>query len=480
MVIRGSPPLPSAPPWAAAPVKRALREARGKKSKRDAEPDVARFLFTTLFSNDLGLLTRSLPIACELRDRGHHVAFYNPAPAPSRLISEAGFDNIPPAWPLMYVRTGNVSVPRFLRVLGSRHGVRDLGLLWSFTRHMQQSGTPEIWKADHFAYVNVPGETYARAEVHDLMDVIRRYRPDAVVDFWNVSACIAARATRTPLIAVMQAEQHPQSKGHLWWRDPPDEIPSPTEALNTVLAELGLPEVQRTADLLVGDLTLVVGMPETDPLPGTADVTYIGAVLWQRPDEKLPDWVADLDTTKPLVWVYPGNPQYLSFGSRSVFDSSVVTLACIEALRDEKIQVVLSTGHQPLPSGALPLPSNFQHARFVPGLSMAERSDLVIHHGGYGSCQTGLFTGTPALVIPTYSERESNARRLAAVGAGDFVLPTTDASGKRKRVDAAEVREKTSRILSDPSFAENARRIGDELWKYGGAPYAASLIEDAT
>jgi UDP:flavonoid glycosyltransferase YjiC (YdhE family) len=54
-----------------------------------------KFLFTTLMSNDLGLLTRSLPIARELRDRGHHVAFCNPRPAPAKLISDAGFDNLP-------------------------------------------------------------------------------------------------------------------------------------------------------------------------------------------------------------------------------------------------------------------------------------------------------------------------------------------------------------------------------------------------
>ena len=38
-----------------------------------------RFIFTTLPSNDLGLLTRSLPIATELAGRGHQVAFCNPS-----------------------------------------------------------------------------------------------------------------------------------------------------------------------------------------------------------------------------------------------------------------------------------------------------------------------------------------------------------------------------------------------------------------
>lgn len=45
---------------------------------------MARFLFTLQISDDLGLLTRSLPIARELAGRGHEVAFCNPARAPSQ------------------------------------------------------------------------------------------------------------------------------------------------------------------------------------------------------------------------------------------------------------------------------------------------------------------------------------------------------------------------------------------------------------
>jgi MGT family glycosyltransferase len=436
-----------------------------------------KLLFTTLFSNDLGLLTRSLPIARELRERGHHVAFYNPSKAPTKLIADAGFDNILPKWPLLYLRGGNMSLSRFLRVLGSRHAVRDLGILASDMKRMKRFGTPEIWNIDQFMHLLMNDENYARAEVRNLVDVINEHEPDAVVDFWNVGACIAARVTRKPLITVIQADMHPQSKGFIWWREPPANTPTPTPTINKVLAELHLKPVTKTAELLIGDRTLVVGMPETDPLPDTVDVMYVGAVLWQRPDEELPDWASELSRTKPLIWIYPGNPQYLA-GSHTIFDSSAVIYACIEALKDENVQVVLSTGHQPLPKDTLPLPSNFRYAPFVPGMSMAERSDIVIHHGGYGSSQTGLYTGTPALVIPTYSERESNARRVAAVGAGDFVLPTTDASGTKKHVDAAEVREKVNRILSDPSFTQNARRVRDRLRAYGGAPYAASLIEE--
>jgi UDP:flavonoid glycosyltransferase YjiC (YdhE family) len=53
-----------------------------------------KFLFTTQASNDLGLLARTLPIADALTRRGHQVAFCNPAPAPSKLIAAAGFENL--------------------------------------------------------------------------------------------------------------------------------------------------------------------------------------------------------------------------------------------------------------------------------------------------------------------------------------------------------------------------------------------------
>jgi UDP:flavonoid glycosyltransferase YjiC (YdhE family) len=437
-----------------------------------------KFLFTTLFSNDLGLLTRSLPIARELRDRGHQVVFYDPAKAPRKLISHAGFDNIPSKWPLLYLTGGDTSLTRYLRLLFSRHAIRDLGIMGAMLKHMKKFETPDIWNIDQFMNILMANETYIRVEVHDLIDVINEHRPDVVVDFWNVSACIAARVTRKRLITVIQADMHPQSKGFMWWREAPADVPSPTPVINKILAELRLKPVGKTAEFLVGDKTLVVGTPEMDPLLGTADVTYIGAVLWQKSDARLPDWAAELDATKPLIWIYSGNPQYIP-RSHSVFDSSAVICACIEAFKDRDVQVVLSSGHQPLPKDVLPLPSNFRYVSFLPGLTMAERSDLLIHHGGYGSCQTGLFTGTPALIIPTFSERESNARRVAAAGAGDFVLPTTDASGS-KRVDADEVREKASRILSDSSYKENARRISEKLRGYDGLRYAARLIEEST
>jgi UDP:flavonoid glycosyltransferase YjiC (YdhE family) len=434
-----------------------------------------KYLFTTLPTNDLGLLTRSLPIAHELRNRGHQVSFCSPGKAPGKVISAAGFNNVLPGQPPYYIISGDIG---FTRLLRSRHLKRDIGLIISFMRQLSRYSTAEIWNIDHFMYLmGMWNEVFIRANVDALIELIGSYRPDVIVDFWNPFACIAARASHKPLITVIQADMHPQSQGFIWWKQIPSELhPSPIPATNSILEEYHLPPIGEMGKLIIGNRTLVVGIPETDPLPATAEVTYIGPILWQRHDEALPDCISDLSREEPVIWLYPGNLRYVR--GYSIFgDSAVVLKACIEALGNEALQVILTTGHHSLPRRFTPLPPNFRHESFVPGLAMAERSDLLIHHGGYGSCQTGLYTGTPALIIPTFSERESNARRIADQGAGDFVVPGTDSTGREKEVSAEEVRAKVFKILSDSTFAENAQRIGEKMKSYGGAPEAARLIE---
>jgi UDP:flavonoid glycosyltransferase YjiC (YdhE family) len=115
-------------------------------------------------------------------------------------------------------------------------------------------------------------------------------------------------------------------------------------------------------------------------------------------------------------------------------------------------------------------------APFLPGHAMAQHSDLMIHHGGHGSVMTGLQAGTPQVIVPTFSERESNARRMAALGTGEFVVPTVSESGE-KHVDAAELKAKVDCVLTEPRYHDTARRVAGLMRRYGGAREAADQIE---
>jgi len=375
------------------------------------------------------------------------------------------------------ILTGDFRLSNFVKLIGAMHLKRDLSIFTWYLKHSKKNITSEIWNIDHYMYImGLCNEEYIRAVVKTLSKMIAKHNPDAIVNFWNPFMNIAARINNIPLISVIQADTHPQSKGFIWWKDPPEDLPTPVPEINTILAENKLPTIHSTGNLSLGDLTLVLGIKEIDPLPVSANITYIGPMLLQDLNEKLPVWADELRNDQPLIWIYPGKLRYLR-GHNSPFDGMVILQSCIKALKNKAVQIILSTGNQTLPQEVLPLPSNFRHTAFVPGLAMAKRSDLIIHHGGYGSSQTGLYAGTPAVIIPTFSERESNARRIAEAGAGDVVIPITNESGKLKTINIDELSTKIEQIISTPSFRENANKISDKMKRYGGASYVANLIE---
>jgi UDP:flavonoid glycosyltransferase YjiC (YdhE family) len=444
---------------------------------------VTRFLFTVLPSNDLGLMARTLPIATDLAARGHEVAFCTPGDTPGKLLQEAGIENLLLRHPLFYLRmTGSPDFRGLYRIVRSGQVRRDFGSLFNFMKKYLRTiptkmpaGTPEVWDLGHFlALSGLQNVRLVRSLCEAYARLIDEYAADIVVDSWNPVACVAAKALGKPLVTVIQSDIHPENKGLIWWKQKPPNVPSSVPAMNEVLSELGLDPVRSAEELCIGDLTLVMGIPETDPLPVAANATYSGTILWQRHEAELPDWVNDLSSEKPVIWLYTGNPSYGRLGFWA--DSAIVLELCIDALAEEDVQVVVTTGHHALPKELSKLPSNFHYEPYLPGIAMAERSDLLIHHGGYGSCQTGLYTGTPAVIIPTFSERESNARRVAAVGAGEFVS-LADRDRRNKRELAGEVRSKVRHVLSESSYARRAKEISGKMQEYG-AGYATDLIED--
>src|SRR5208337_4981740 len=406
---------------------------------------MAKFLFTMLPANDLGLPTRLVPIARALADRGHDVAVFNPAPVPARLIEDAGLKNLP----------------------GPSRPMPDS---WG---DLAQASL--AWDVEHMFGALFGNEEFVRAATAAQVDLVRDFDPDVVVDSFGLFSCLAARILQVPLASVLQGNFHPASDGFLWWKGArPTGLPSAAPIINKVAKENGILPVARCVDLLAGDLSLIVGTPETDPLPATAGVVYIGPIVWQRGNATLPDWVAALGRDKPVIWVYSGNPRYGNVPTP--IDSIVVIRAAIAAFRDAPVQVVLTTGYQDVPKEFGALPSNFHHAAYLPGLAMAERCDLMVHHGGHSSVMTGLSAGTPAVIIPTITERESNARRVAALGAGEIMLPVDGADGE-KHLDVDEFSAKVHRVLNDPGYLRSARRIAESMRTFGGAQEAADRIE---
>lgn len=81
------------------------------------------------------------------------------------------------------------------------------------------------------------------------------------------------------------------------------------------------------------------------------------------------------------------------------------------------------------------------------------------------------------MIIPTIRERESNARWLASLGAGEVVMPANGADGE-KLVDVAEFGMKVKRVLNEPSYRQSAKRVAESMRSFGGAEAAAECIEE--
>jgi len=312
---------------------------------------MARFLFTMLPANDLGLPTRLLPVALELAERGHEVAVFNPSPAPSALIADAGLRNLP---------VPSRAVP---------DAPPDL------------VGVSRAWDTEELLAALFPDEDLVRANTALHVDLFRDFKPDMVVDSFGPFGCLAARILGIPLASILQGNFHPESSGYLYWAgERPASLPGAGPVFSKIAAEYGLAPIARSVELLAGDLSLIVGTPETDPVSPTAHVTHIGPIVWQRGNAELPPWIASLNPKRPVVWVYSGNPRYAGAAGSTACDSIVVIRAAIAALADAPVHVVLTTGYQDVPAEIGTLPANFHHAAYLPGRAMAERSDLMVHH----------------------------------------------------------------------------------------------------
>ncbi len=181
----------------------------------------------------------------------------------------------------------------------------------------------EIWNMDHAAAIaGMMNKNFVQANCEAYKKLIIDFDADFIVDFWNPFACIAARALNKPLITVIQADGHPENKRLIWWKEHPKDLPSAVPAINNILKSYGLKTINKMEELNIGDLTLVVGTPETDPIPKTAEGIHIGPILWQNSDAILPDWIEKIDRNTPLIWVYSGNPRYSK--KRTVIDSEII------------------------------------------------------------------------------------------------------------------------------------------------------------
>ncbi len=240
-----------------------------------------------------------------------------------------------------------------------------------------------------------------------------------------------------------------------------------TRAVNTVRAGYGLgPIPTRTVTEFNGRMPLYVvpGVREFDynrqDLP--ANVQYVGPCAWNRTQKDVaPAWLSELAGDQPVVHVTEGTVHT---------QKPFVLSAAARGLADLPLQVVMTTGGHRGPEdvGLGELAPNIRVERWVAHSDLLPHTDVVVTTGGAGTVSAVLEAGIPLVIVPTEWDKPENARRVEDAGAGIF-LPAS-------RCSPARLREAVQRVLTDPSFRQNARRLGDLWAQHNGPTRAAELL----
>lgn len=222
-----------------------------------------------------------------------------------------------------------------------------------------------------------------------LSPVIDTVRPDLVItEYLNVGARVAARehgvraysfAITAPsrlnvAFAEYAAHEHrARLSATTTWRDLYEPLIDPTH-----------PVLRRADDPGVRGL-------QVQPVP------------WSN-DSHIPEWLLE-PKQRPRVLVTLGTV----FNRPDVLGSMAHGLGSLDA----DVLVVTGPGKGPI----VGLPSNIRQADFVAQHLALKHVDLVIHHGGSGTCAAAISLGLPQVILPRGADQFGNAEALAHAGA---------------------------------------------------------------
>ncbi|WP_329215647.1 DUF1205 domain-containing protein [Streptomyces sp. NBC_01485] len=141
-------------------------------------------------------------------------------------------------------------------------------------------------------------------------------------------------------------------------------------------------------------------------------------------------------------------------------------LHALAARRDAEILVTLP---RPYRAAVGPLPGNVTVVDPLPLHLFLGTCDAMVHHGGAGTAMTATAFGLPQLVLPQLADHFPLADRLAATGAG----LSFDTAARQD--DPQVVGRALDELLSDPRYAESARRLAAEM---AAMPSPATVAAD--
>lgn len=344
---------------------------------------MARILFCWELGGDYGHLSRLMPIALALRERGHEPVFA----VRDLLGAEALLHRHRLRWFQAPLWIGQVTG------LPPAIGYAELLMRFGFLNARALTGIARAWRA--------------------LADAIR---PDLIVMDHAPTALLATRGLDCPRINLGDGFCIPPALQPIppfrWWQTEnrarvADSEDHAWKSANEVLAALGAPPLANLADLATCDASLMLAFAELDHYPEHPGARWLGPVfdLGQGVDAVWPDG------EQPRVFAYlkPG------YGG---LDTALGALARLPARVLAHVPGASAQTTARYTGGTMRISNeaiDMEAARAA--------CDLAVCHGGSGTVAAMLLAGKPLVVLPAQMEQAMTGRRLGSLGVAAVVLP---------------------------------------------------------
>ncbi len=187
--------------------------------------------------------------------------------------------------------------------------------------------------------------------------------------------------------------------------------------------------------------TLKMYQPYVEEFP-KEQYRFLGASIYERGEEEL----VLPETEKAVI--------YISLGT-VVKGAGTFFKKCIEAFREEEVEVILSIGRD-FPIERLgKIPNNFHVYPTVPQISVLKKTDVFVTHGGMNSVSEALACGVPMVVIPFMADQPTNAQRIEELGLGRHL--------EYQKLDSEGLRSVVLSVLEDRNIAGKVACMREKL-----------------
>lgn len=395
-----------------------------------------RVIFTT-FALDAHFLGQ-VPLAWALRAAGHEVRVVS-QPALTGTVTTAGLTAVPVG--------GDHTV--LAAIAASADGA---GADWDPAYDLDPV-RPEVHHPTFLRISNaqLTRRFFMRANNDSMIDGLvrfaRSWRPDLVIwEPFTVAGAVAAEVVGAAHARLLWGVDLALDQREWFLRECGDRAGSgETDALAAWLGGvldrygLGFDERVVRGHWTIDPMPASVRLPLGGPTLPVRYIPYNGAAV-------VPDWLRD-PAPRPRVCLTAGITARSGSGRVSlsgvldaVADLDVDVVATLDATQRDQVAVV---------------PDNVRVVDFVPLHALLPTCSVVAHHGGAGTWSTAAVSGVPQLLFPSEWDDFYRARRTAELGAA-LVLPAMDLS-------PAALRAGLQRLLDEPSFADGAERLQEEM-----------------